>query len=145
MLSARKAATVWLFLTFKLVLTAQIPLLSHAPVSFYPGVENDLGQWDLDQAPAVNATGHLVFETANSLLQHWANTRLPYWSYNSPRDHSCRHTTLPWSHYGSPFTDLPGLGSCRARPLHNLLPWANRNRMLASHPCSYSANESTLF
>jgi hypothetical protein len=75
MLSARKAATVWLFLAFKLVLTAQIPLLSHAPVSFYPGVENDLGQWDLDQAPAVNATGHLVFETANSLLQHWANTR----------------------------------------------------------------------
>ncbi|KAG2087329.1 hypothetical protein BD769DRAFT_1645598 [Suillus cothurnatus] len=75
MLSARKAATVWLFLAFELVLTAQIPLLSHVPVSFYPGVENDLGQWDLDQAPAVNATGHLVFETANSLLQHWANTR----------------------------------------------------------------------
>ncbi|KAG1901130.1 uncharacterized protein F5891DRAFT_951193, partial [Suillus fuscotomentosus] len=30
--------------------------------------------WNLDEGPAVNATGHLVFETANSLLQHWANT-----------------------------------------------------------------------
>ncbi|KAG2079280.1 hypothetical protein BDR04DRAFT_1041191 [Suillus decipiens] len=70
-----KAAVVWLFLTFERVLTAQIPLSSHAPLSFYTGVENDLGQWDLGQAPAVNATGHLVFATVNDLLQHWANTR----------------------------------------------------------------------
>ncbi|KAG1903005.1 uncharacterized protein F5891DRAFT_111912 [Suillus fuscotomentosus] len=74
MLAARKAVTVWLFLAFERVLTAQTPLLSHTSPSFYP-VENDLGQWDLDKAPAVNATGHLVFDTANSLLQHWANTR----------------------------------------------------------------------
>ncbi|KAG1891590.1 uncharacterized protein F5891DRAFT_1282480 [Suillus fuscotomentosus] len=74
MLAARKAVTVWLFLAFERILTAQTPLLSHTPPSSYP-VENDLGQWDLHKAPAVNATGHLVFDTANSLLQHWANTR----------------------------------------------------------------------
>ncbi|KAG1890923.1 hypothetical protein F4604DRAFT_381773 [Suillus subluteus] len=75
MLSPKKAAVVWLFLAFERVLTTQTPLLSHAPLSFYTGIENDLGQWDLGEAPAVNSTGHLVFETANSLLQHWPNTR----------------------------------------------------------------------
>ncbi|KAG1890922.1 hypothetical protein F4604DRAFT_1949264 [Suillus subluteus] len=75
MLPTRKATAVWLFLAFERVLTAQTPLSSHAPLSFYTGIENDLGQWDLGEAPAVNATGHLVFETANSLLQHWPNTR----------------------------------------------------------------------
>ncbi|KAG1827391.1 uncharacterized protein BJ212DRAFT_49839 [Suillus subaureus] len=75
MLSTRKAAAVWLFLAFERVLTAQTPLSSHAPLSFYTQVENNLEQWDLGEAPVVNATGHLVFETANSLLQHWPNTR----------------------------------------------------------------------
>ncbi|KAG2362557.1 hypothetical protein BDR07DRAFT_1284301 [Suillus spraguei] len=75
MLSTRKAAAVWLFLAFQRVLTAQTPLSAHPPLSFHPTVENDLRQWDIGEAPAVNATGHLVFETANSLLQHWANTR----------------------------------------------------------------------
>ncbi|KAG2108124.1 hypothetical protein BD769DRAFT_1392806 [Suillus cothurnatus] len=75
MLSARKAAVVWVFLAFDRVLTAQTPLSGHAPLSFHLGVENDFGQWDLGDAPAVNATGHLVFETANSPLQHWANSR----------------------------------------------------------------------
>ncbi|KAG1831853.1 hypothetical protein EV424DRAFT_1534110 [Suillus variegatus] len=84
MLFTRKATAVWLFLTFERVLTAQIPLSSHTPSSFYPWVEHDLGQWDLDEGPAVNATGHLVFETANSLLQHWANTR-----------HRIGHTIVP--------------------------------------------------
>ncbi|KAG2157020.1 hypothetical protein DEU56DRAFT_920690 [Suillus clintonianus] len=81
MLSIRKAAVVWLFLAFERVLTAQIPLSSHAPCS---DAEHDIGQWDLNEAPAVNTTGHLVFETANSLLQHWANTR-----------HRIGHTIVP--------------------------------------------------
>ncbi|KAG1756847.1 uncharacterized protein EDB91DRAFT_1325751 [Suillus paluster] len=84
MLSTRKGVIIWLFL--ERVLTAQTPLSSHASLGFYP---HDLGQWDLHEAPAVNATGHLVFETANSLLQHWANTR-----------HRIGHTiipgTVPW-------------------------------------------------
>ncbi|KAG1865218.1 hypothetical protein C8R48DRAFT_601582 [Suillus tomentosus] len=84
MLFTRKAAAVWLSLAFERVLTAQIPLSSHTPSSFYLGIESDLGQWNLDEGPGVNATGHLVFETANSLLQHWANTR-----------HRIGHTIVP--------------------------------------------------
>ncbi|KAG0707828.1 hypothetical protein DFH29DRAFT_1053514 [Suillus ampliporus] len=82
MLSTRKAAiqVAWLvFLVFERVLAAQTPLSSHGS-----DFEHDLGQWDLDEAPAVNATSHLVFETANSLLQHWANTR-----------HRIGHTIIP--------------------------------------------------
>ncbi|KAG2349970.1 hypothetical protein BDR05DRAFT_923899 [Suillus weaverae] len=84
MLSTRKAAAVWLFLAFEQVLTAQTPLSSHALLGLYPEVEHDLGRWDLDKVPAVNATGHLVFETAHSLLQHWPNTR-----------HRIGHTIVP--------------------------------------------------
>ncbi|KAG1733926.1 uncharacterized protein EDB91DRAFT_1299648, partial [Suillus paluster] len=35
----------------------------------------DLLPWRLDEPPPANATGHFVFETVNSLLQHWPNTR----------------------------------------------------------------------
>ncbi|KAJ7139078.1 hypothetical protein C8R44DRAFT_300872 [Mycena epipterygia] len=31
--------------------------------------------WDLNVRPNVNATGHLVFDTVSSFLQHWPNTR----------------------------------------------------------------------
>lgn len=31
--------------------------------------------WDLNAAPNINATGHLVFDTVSSFLQHWPNTR----------------------------------------------------------------------
>ncbi|KAK0465655.1 hypothetical protein IW261DRAFT_1554007 [Armillaria novae-zelandiae] len=31
--------------------------------------------WDLDSQPNINATGHLIFDTVNSFLQHWPNTR----------------------------------------------------------------------
>ena len=33
-------------------------------------------EWDLDVLPNENATGHLIFETVGSLLQHWRNTRM---------------------------------------------------------------------
>ncbi|OJA13587.1 hypothetical protein AZE42_02742 [Rhizopogon vesiculosus] len=78
MRSVRKAA-VCLFLAVERVLTAQIPLSPDYPeesLDFYSHFERDPRQWDLDEPHAVNATGNLVFETANSLLQHWANTRL---------------------------------------------------------------------
>ncbi|KAG1750388.1 uncharacterized protein EDB91DRAFT_1046099 [Suillus paluster] len=35
----------------------------------------DFLPWQLDEPPPANATGHFVFETVNSLLQHWPNTR----------------------------------------------------------------------
>ncbi|KAL1762060.1 hypothetical protein FB107DRAFT_199818 [Schizophyllum commune] len=48
----------------------QEPLDSVA-ASASPAVE-----WDLEALPNENATGHLVFETVGSLLQHWPNTRM---------------------------------------------------------------------
>ncbi|OJA13093.1 hypothetical protein AZE42_09327 [Rhizopogon vesiculosus] len=77
MRSVRKVA-VWLFLAVERVLTAQIPLspdYHKESLDPYPYFERDPRQWDLDEPHAVNATGNLVLETVNSLLQHWANTR----------------------------------------------------------------------
>ncbi|KAF7328987.1 J domain-containing protein [Mycena venus] len=34
--------------------------------------------WNLNTLPSPNATGHLVFDTISSLLQHWPNTRYHY-------------------------------------------------------------------
>ncbi|KAF9236706.1 hypothetical protein BU15DRAFT_76666 [Melanogaster broomeanus] len=57
---------------------AQVPLRSsHSDwqsTSF--GDKDSLANWSLDEPPNPNATDHLVFETVNSLLQHWPNTRL---------------------------------------------------------------------
>lgn len=47
-------------------LAAQAPFASAPP----PG-----GDWSLARAPPANATGHLIFDTVRSLLQHWPNTR----------------------------------------------------------------------
>jgi len=79
MLSTRNVV-LSLFLAVERVLTAQIPLSpdyheGSQSVDFYSHFRDDHGQWDLDEPPALNATGNLVFETTNSLLQHWANTR----------------------------------------------------------------------
>ncbi|KAF8834308.1 hypothetical protein BDN67DRAFT_591393 [Paxillus ammoniavirescens] len=42
-----------------------------------PAVADDgLENWNMDHHPNPNATGHLVFETVNSLLQYWPNTRM---------------------------------------------------------------------
>lgn len=37
---------------------------------------SNLSTWQLDEPPSLNSTGHLVFETVSSLLQHWPNTRM---------------------------------------------------------------------
>ncbi|KAI5992053.1 hypothetical protein EDC04DRAFT_2872817 [Pisolithus marmoratus] len=45
----------------------------------FPPADNDhdtLANWQLDTPPGINSTGHLIFETVNSLLQHWPNTRM---------------------------------------------------------------------
>lgn len=47
-------------------LAGQAPFASAPP----PG-----GDWSLARAPPANATGHLIFDTVRSLLQHWPNTR----------------------------------------------------------------------
>lgn len=62
---------VGLFLAFTLLEAAQIPL--EALPTF--NLENDGDNWDISIAPGANVTGHLVFETVNSLMQHWPNTR----------------------------------------------------------------------
>jgi hypothetical protein len=74
-------------------LAAQVPLglskgnqsleLGHAPriTSPYNSTSTlvssnlDDSSWRLDEPPPANATGRFVFETMNSLLQHWPNTR----------------------------------------------------------------------
>ncbi|KAJ6507653.1 hypothetical protein DFH09DRAFT_276670 [Mycena vulgaris] len=48
-------------------------------VAFQPiAAENPVfeSSWnDLNARPDANATGHLIFDTVSSLLQHWPNTR----------------------------------------------------------------------
>ncbi|KAJ6475731.1 hypothetical protein C8R47DRAFT_666754 [Mycena vitilis] len=50
---------------------AQVPL--RAPSSVFATPPKD--SWDLNDTPNINATGHLVFDTVSSFLQHWPNTR----------------------------------------------------------------------
>ena len=39
-------------------------------------LSSDTEQWRFDEGPPIeNATGNLIFDTVNSLLQHWPNTR----------------------------------------------------------------------
>jgi hypothetical protein len=38
--------------------------------------DHGLANWNMDDLPNPNATSHLVFETVNSLLQRWPNTRM---------------------------------------------------------------------
>jgi hypothetical protein len=60
------------------------------PLSFYTGLEDNR---ILGEAPALIATGHLVFETTNSLLQHWPNTR--YRNGMSENTEHCADVTTP--------------------------------------------------
>jgi len=38
--------------------------------------------WNLAKGPGINSTSNLVFETVNSLLQHWPNTRYRNGKFN---------------------------------------------------------------
>ncbi|KAJ3743911.1 hypothetical protein DFH05DRAFT_1524910 [Lentinula detonsa] len=60
-----------LSLLLKLLEAAQIPLGAHQHSTTF----NEDVNWDLNKPPGENATGHLVFETVNSFMQHWPNTR----------------------------------------------------------------------
>ncbi|KAI5993226.1 hypothetical protein EDD15DRAFT_2518927 [Pisolithus albus] len=48
----------------------------HYPTGGLPAEEDHdpFADWRLDDPPSVNSTGHLIFETVSSLLQHWPNT-----------------------------------------------------------------------
>ncbi|KAJ6535941.1 hypothetical protein DFH09DRAFT_1179204 [Mycena vulgaris] len=65
MRQATFVGVVLAFLTHFPTNAAQIPL-------YIDHVDNS---WDLNVAPNVSATGHLVFDTVSSFLQHWPNTR----------------------------------------------------------------------
>ncbi|OAX40195.1 hypothetical protein K503DRAFT_737987 [Rhizopogon vinicolor AM-OR11-026] len=61
-------------------LALQVPLHLSPPYNSTSSLDSsdlDFSLWQLDELPPANATGHFVFETVNSLLQHWPNTRYP--------------------------------------------------------------------
>ncbi|KAJ7513217.1 hypothetical protein B0H11DRAFT_1787999 [Mycena galericulata] len=54
----------------------QVPLQLETPLPPVPGISDSHSRWDdLSVAPDANGTAHLIFDTVNSLLQHWPNTR----------------------------------------------------------------------
>jgi hypothetical protein len=55
----------------------QVPLgYSHSDWRPPAVADHGLADWNMDDLPNPNATSHLVFETVNSLLQRWPNTRM---------------------------------------------------------------------
>ncbi|KAJ4480199.1 hypothetical protein J3R30DRAFT_3288251 [Lentinula aciculospora] len=61
-------------LAVTLVKAAQIPFVLNKPLTIST-LEEDCDKWDINVAPSEIDTGHLVFETVNSFMQHWPNTR----------------------------------------------------------------------
>ncbi|GBE85924.1 hypothetical protein BKA93DRAFT_744072 [Sparassis latifolia] len=59
-----------------MVQAAQIPFGFSPPPEAHVGGDVNLGEWNLSATPPSNATGHWIFDTAGSFLQHWPNTRL---------------------------------------------------------------------
>jgi hypothetical protein len=57
------------------------PLNSDAVQTSFASFANLEHDWNLNALPNPNATGHLVFDTVSSLLQHWPNTR---WHSGAP-------------------------------------------------------------
>ncbi|KAI5986930.1 hypothetical protein EDD15DRAFT_2389799 [Pisolithus albus] len=74
--------------------------------------------WQLDKPPGVNSTGHLIFETVNSLLQHWPNTRMR-------NGHNIVPGTIPPGtllYHGAWSSNLPrGPGWTATDPEHSIL------------------------
>ncbi|KAE9401274.1 hypothetical protein BT96DRAFT_956582 [Gymnopus androsaceus JB14] len=62
-----------LFLSIAVLEAAQIPFV--APSTSAGAFVNESDSWDIKVPLNENATGHLVFETVNSFMQHWPNTR----------------------------------------------------------------------
>lgn len=57
-----------------------LALLAPAPAALagqapFASARLPAGDWSFARAPPANATGHLIFDTVRSLLQHWPNTR----------------------------------------------------------------------
>ncbi|KAE9397444.1 hypothetical protein BT96DRAFT_1036046 [Gymnopus androsaceus JB14] len=46
-----------------------------ATLSKYPVLVRTAREWDINVPPSENATGHLIFQSVSSLLQHWPNAR----------------------------------------------------------------------
>lgn len=122
---------------------AQIPLLA---ANVPPSTEPDI-LWDLERPPSVNATGHLVFLSVGSLLQHWPNTlyrngmffKTPFpptvqstidRPHTRPRNGSTWHTSVPW-YMGTRNTIPTELGRHRPRACQLVLCRKQNNRMLA--------------
>ncbi|KAJ7716327.1 hypothetical protein DFH07DRAFT_947616, partial [Mycena maculata] len=52
-----------------------LALLTHLSANPAQIPSQMVDSWDLNVPPNINATGHLVFDTVSSFLQHWPNTR----------------------------------------------------------------------
>ncbi|KAI6131188.1 hypothetical protein EDD16DRAFT_1468489 [Pisolithus croceorrhizus] len=81
--------------------------------------DNDaLADWQLDKPPGANSTGHFIFETVSSLLQHWPNTRMR-------NGHNIVPGTIPPGtllYRGTWSPDLPpGPGWTATDPEHSIL------------------------
>ena len=70
-------------------LAAQVPLTYLDNLNQSPELGHISGPWNLDDPPHPNATGHFVFETVNSLLQHWPNTRYRNGKLHPAARHEC--------------------------------------------------------
>ncbi|KAE9392261.1 hypothetical protein BT96DRAFT_888117 [Gymnopus androsaceus JB14] len=79
MLSRSLQSLLGLSLSLSLVEAAQIPFIAPHETSTsavpFAGLENQSDNWDINVSPNENATGHLIFETVSSFMQHWPNTR----------------------------------------------------------------------
>ncbi|KAJ7207996.1 hypothetical protein GGX14DRAFT_634767 [Mycena pura] len=65
---------IWCPFTFTSLVLLWLPIGSHATQKTLVLTDSAF-EWNLNTLPNPNATGHLIFNTVSSLLQHWPNTR----------------------------------------------------------------------